>query len=350
MSSNSKFVYLHAGSPKTGTSSLQSFLAINSKKLSANNFHYPSLMPLDAAIAGDVSSGNGEHLARSMLSKGNPERIEGEYSDIAWGKLKSIFEQSASNNIIISSEYFFVASDDGLAKLKKLAESFCYICKPLIWIRPQWELFYSAYAQLIKTNKTDLTLLEYLEEFLSRKDLVKYHETLGRFSDIFGFPNIVVRRYQKGKMLNDDICADFSAAIGLTNFSNFDVPKKAINPTPTYTELELLLGVSRAVRSPEFGAFYSDALRSVRDVKPFEPYRLDPGIAVRIFDEFFSENALICDKYFPGDSELFFFESEVKAGGGGADSTSLDSSIIVLAAMIAKIDQRLRAVEQMLTK
>ena len=62
----SRKLYLHIGHGKTGTSFVQSCLALSRDALAAANIHYPAARGDRQAAAGEVSSGNGGNLAASL--------------------------------------------------------------------------------------------------------------------------------------------------------------------------------------------------------------------------------------------------------------------------------------------
>ena len=64
-----KNIYLHIGTPKTGTSALQSFLLNNSEELDRQGYDYPE----HKVDVNHISSGNGQEIINIMNKEGVEE-------------------------------------------------------------------------------------------------------------------------------------------------------------------------------------------------------------------------------------------------------------------------------------
>ena len=92
-----KTLFMHIGAGKTGTSSLQSQLALNRQKLEEYHYYYPVSTTDKKAINFEITSGNAIELGQILSSDDFSER-----------RLKNIvskyIKKAQGNDIILSSE------------------------------------------------------------------------------------------------------------------------------------------------------------------------------------------------------------------------------------------------------
>src|SRR5574337_886262 len=97
-----KEIILHLGMPKTGTSALQVFFARNHAALQECSIDYLQIGEFGLGLKGSISSGNGSHLARTLLPAAAPARIaDGEHHE---REFIAAVDKSISDVGLVSSE------------------------------------------------------------------------------------------------------------------------------------------------------------------------------------------------------------------------------------------------------
>lgn len=142
-----KTVYIHIGSPKTATSSIQNYMYSNRDVLRCNGYLYPS----------NCSSHHAHHALCVDINKERGRSCKQFwYGDIvtpgtAWKLLIDEINESKQERIVISSELFFVMDEYGYELVKKKLSSFNV--KIICFIRSEEQLFNSFYNQDIKGQR-----------------------------------------------------------------------------------------------------------------------------------------------------------------------------------------------------
>lgn len=214
---------------KTGSSAIQSFLFQNQKLLKKHNLLYPKVA---------IHAGN--WLALSLLNKPLPivhckKKLT---SSELYKELFEEIEKSREENILISSESFFLISADKFlgklapVKLQELLPRNEYSIKIIIYLRRQDEFIESFYKQTIKTHDITSYYTKSFSEFLNEyEDLLNYQKKIEQWESVFGRDNIIVKSYEKNQFLEKEIYEDFLTTfdISLKSDKTFILPKGSIN-------------------------------------------------------------------------------------------------------------------------
>lgn len=245
-------VYLHIGTPKTGTTAIQYFMGNNEEALNKQGYSYPYLdLGMDYS---DFKYRSGHFLAytpkeqqrRVVNGEGIRQRGFRILGDIA----------KKYPNIILSDEVLWYRCNfipnfwkeivDELAKIN------CQL-KVVVYLRRQDQVIQSLWNQTIKGSS------HFHEEFMESIDTkhfryfpLEYYKHLNKIAAGIGEENLLVRVYERGQFKDNDILADFMETVGLKlteDFSRVDVPtnygltgnfieiKKTINSIPQYQEM-----------------------------------------------------------------------------------------------------------------
>ena len=197
--------FLHIGTHKTGTSSLQTLLLSNEECLERNGIFVPrSRRPLP---------GGGHHnLAWELSGDLRFDPASGSWPDV-------ISEMRSRNpgTVCVSSEDFehLHLRPESLRRIKQELNSIGYEVRIVVYLRPQADYIESLYVELLK-NEVYLTFREYLGKIFPRgasgpRDLwtysFDYGEILDSFAKVFGTGCMVVRPYRANRrtkhLLND---------------------------------------------------------------------------------------------------------------------------------------------------
>ncbi len=228
-----KTLYLHIGTPKTATSSLQRFMDLNQELLHTCGISYQK-MPFSYP---NVSDKRNAHflVGPSIDSSPDPEG-EALYRDRLAEGFRQIHAQfDDCDTVFLTDENlwwgFHYTKEDPLQALLDDAAAAGYSVKILVYLRRQDTLHVSRWNQSIKSLRSDSTFEEYLDKLFTRRPLMAYYDqALDRIAARIGKENILVRRFQPSSWPEGSIYLDFMAALGLDQSLSFVFPKKEANP------------------------------------------------------------------------------------------------------------------------
>lgn len=213
-----KTVYLHIGTPKTATSSIQNLCLVNREELHKYGFSYEK-SPFD------YPGVNSRRNAHFLVGPRKIERLipgkEEEYRKQLRTGFSMVHEQFEKyDHVILTDENLWwsvnYGSWNGLKLLTEDASRNGYNVKVLVYLRRQDDYLISRWNQLIKERRISESLPLHLRKVLSGEPLlVNYDESLDRIAKIVGKENIIVRRFERSSWVNGSVYDDFKDAIGL---------------------------------------------------------------------------------------------------------------------------------------
>jgi hypothetical protein len=193
---------LHIGSPKTGTTSIQGFLARHAEGLRAHGILYPAT----GRTAGGLNATAHHQLVRLIAA------ADGSLPAPLWRSLRFIgheLRQSNCDTLLLSSEDFFRLPRPEVLRRYLSADSVAVIC----WLRPQYDFLNSCYYTEVTHNKIVDLPLDYLASLPpSRLD---YFETLSRWRAAFPQMRLAVSVFDRGSAARRFPVAHFLSEIGL---------------------------------------------------------------------------------------------------------------------------------------
>lgn len=299
---NKKQLFLHIGTQKTGTTTIQSILSKNKKRLQNERIGY---------------LGRFAKLAREMrvINQPNPELEK---------SIQQAFEKELEQHSDIDLDSFVVSNEkftgdkmiayrnSGLIaeSLHRILEPFSLDIKIIVFIRRQDKFIESTYAQKVYSGSS-LSFSEFIELF----DESDFHWTnlLDSYASVFGKENILVHRFDRKYLpQKNSLIHTFGEAIGsdfLRNFSGELIKNqgysrntleiaKLSNKHLDKREMRLLRDILRkADPKTRSYSFFSDKERE------------------RFLDIYRSSNKEVAKNYF-GDEQLFseFTISNTNAG------------------------------------
>lgn len=211
-------LFLHIGQPKSGTTSLQSFLAQERDALQEQGFLYPELANVANTIAHHALSYDIRESCEPELRM--PQHAVSRDKDI-WGHLDALLASSDVSNVVLSSEDFYFmdlnenASQSAIKYLKDLLSSRFRSVKVIIYLRRQDAHMESWCNQLIKHGPP----------ILSTRDIgamagtiptshCNYHELTRRWVKQFGKDSVDIRTFDRTKLKDGSVLSDFCSVIG----------------------------------------------------------------------------------------------------------------------------------------
>lgn len=189
-----KTIYLHIGYGKTGTSSIQSFLARNRERLLELGILYPV-----AGLTYDGFKSHSHHGLAVFQKSEIPEDVLHLYSD-----LLDEIESSQQNTVIISSEHFCFIKKEYLHQLKKLLSN--YKIKIIFYVRNQANLIESTFLQWQKVGWNYSGEIE--KFYKEHRAGFNFLQIIQPWTEEFDARNIITRIYDR-RTTGNDICVDF---------------------------------------------------------------------------------------------------------------------------------------------
>ncbi|MEM9009992.1 MAG: hypothetical protein AAGE18_02115 [Pseudomonadota bacterium] len=206
-------VHLHIGGYKTGSTSIQAFLANRRGQMVRDaGLLYPKSLTHDDGGPGHVPLVQALIAAARRGDNGQGGRLEKLMMALAVE-----VAQAEPQHIVVSSEVFLPALDlsRGLADPAILARQELFADAQVIYYaRPQWEAALSKYKQVIKNPKIRYTgdFRSFVERWLPT---VRYAEVLEPWRQAFSAERMVLRPYPGPAGRDFDAVADFLATIGV---------------------------------------------------------------------------------------------------------------------------------------
>ena len=209
----------HIGSPKTGTTSLQSFLFNNAGMLKKYDWSYPDLSRFDVVTGDKYLWRNGQNL-RWIESEEKRNEV--------W---QIIAENLKQQNVIISDEGNW---DGKFSTVLSEAKRIDCVIKVIVYLRRQDQYIESYYNEAVKAGYMHNSIQEYMNPMPSFVDSGVYEidDYWSRLEDIgkmVGCENIIVRPFEKQqfKGVRRDIISDFMCTIlkgAEPDWSEFCIP------------------------------------------------------------------------------------------------------------------------------
>ncbi|EPX79235.1 hypothetical protein [Litoreibacter arenae] len=212
-------IWLHIGSPKTGTTSLQNFLNDNAEVL--RNTGRLNFMETGRAhiahnqLAAAARTGNATKLMEQMLKEADasPDMMQ-----------------------VASSEMLF-----NLHTARKLSgaapEEFKQRTKVICYIRRQDSYLEALYKQLLKNSRIPPDRQAFLDDAKRR---LHYLNTFNTYAEMFGEENIVVRPFGPKWLMDGDVVRDFAHHLDLPITGDLRVTEGFSNRTFSAEMSELL--------------------------------------------------------------------------------------------------------------
>jgi hypothetical protein len=293
-----KRLILHVGQSKTGTSTIQDFLAHNRRRLARQaGLLYPQAGRQGAAH---------HRIAALFLPAGNAGWIRREDAEVLRAGLEEEMEQNGPGAVVISSEALFNARSIG--DVRGFFSGFSV--EILVILRRQDRWLDSLYQHQLKVGETDLDPQPWLA---ARASTLDYATRVGRWADVFGDENVRVGVFEP-ENLKDGLVAFFFRRAGLP------VPDDLEEPPARNERLsrDALAYLRRVRQQAMAGAERQRLRRALEEWSQGHPdpaswrYFFSPAERADILDRCAASNAAVARRFLPESGGVLFRDTAIE--------------------------------------
>lgn len=218
-----KCIYIHIGTPKTGTTSIQKYITIHRSRLRRDGWLVPT--------ASRGLNENHMHLSNYAMDRSkecvhirsacNIDDLNdiSRYREVFYDKLRAEIQRHRGEYVIMSSEqcYMMLDTPDEIQRLKDLFKDLAQQIQIIVYIREQSDMLCSRYSTFLMNNHTKT--IRSCEAF-AKIPTFDYSKRLQMWEDIFGIENIILRVFDRQKLHGQDIIQDMCKEINLPIYSH----------------------------------------------------------------------------------------------------------------------------------
>ena len=333
---------VHIGQSKAGSTSLQSFLLKNRKRLEAGRLHYlrdrlgagPDIeLLVQGMLAAETDLSTNQN--RRKITPLRPENAARAVSN--WlSRLTECRDQNPDGVFVASCEQLFLWLESpeqirGLHDvLSGLFDDVTYVC----YLRRQEDWIASRYTQSLRAGHI-LTLEEYTDKQLRQ---FSAEQRVNLWADTVGKDRMKIRLLESDSLVGGDLITDFLALAGVDN-TGFEPPERA-NESFTPQNAEFARQINLACRSRKGGRNRTEDLRrsimrSLTDLSTGQDkLRLPQTLVARVRSHYAEENARLAAAWFSDRSELFPARparDETSEAGSGTETLAATALELMLA-------------------
>ena len=284
MTGDTAQIWLHIGSPKTGTTSLQGFLNDNQDYLRDN-------AGLNYVTAGRVNIAHNRLATQARIGEAQP----------IFDKIVEEVDAAPRMRHVISSEMLF-----NLYTTRKFVQAVPEAMRGgrtrvICYLRRQDAYLEALYKQLLKNGRIAPDRAAFLAD--SRR-MLSYDLVLNAYAEVFGADNIELRPFSRDRLAQGDVVADFAAQLGFeitpemqqnTGFANKTFSAE-MSETLATLATETKFNIREVIR--EISALDAQGLIRSHDV-----YTRAERLA--LMDSVQDATAEIIARYMPDDADFF---------------------------------------------
>lgn len=305
-----KTLYIHIGTPKTATTSLQHFCDENESILEEQSYCYP-IFP--HKFKGVSITRNGSFLGYvSSNKKGKRNQLEEEKlfrqgMDMVLDNFKKF------DNVILSEEATWSAAFRRgkpyiWERLHQEAQEHGYEIKIIVYLRRQDSLADSWWKQKVKVGRRIYSTSTW-EEFVSDPSQLEfdYYDAIKKIEAVFGKDNIIIRRFGKQYFKNGSIYEDFMEALGVKYSSQFVITEGKRNNSLFGNSHEIKRVLNKLGMNKHDRLFFKRIVREISDnhtdLKGETMFSSEE--ALEFMEQYREGNRKLMQEYFGKDEDLF---------------------------------------------
>ncbi|EPP5580165.1 hypothetical protein ACUUK2_001383 [Campylobacter coli] len=288
--------YIHIGTPKTGTTSIQKFITLNLDLFLQQGMVYPKTFCV-----------NNQHAKIAYIIK----NMKSDFN--FWLNQEVVFLR---NEISENKKYTFLFSSEMISlyinesyTLIRLKELFNWLgfknIKCILYLRSNDEYMISHSSQNIKCGRC-LLYYKRKAEFCTSMGMHMYKTICKNYINVFGKENIIVRLFDKNEFYQGDLLKDFIHSIGLEWDNKFRIPERE-------NETLDLIGFELQGRLNKLGCGWNNKINSTMEFSekyftskdPHLKFQPAKEVTQSYMDYFEESNEWVRKEFFPHKERLF---------------------------------------------
>ena len=264
-------LYLHIGTHKTATTTIQRFCADNREVFESKGMVYPDF-PFRFPFKGPNRNG----LFLGMVYRGSDgvrrRDLEKEYYHQAMDIIHELFQKYHS--VVLSNERLwmdlYLKDAKMVRRLVKDSQKHGYQIKMIVYLRRQDSFIESFWSETVKElpDRTD-TLQEYIDEF----EFLDYNTILSTYAELIGEENMIVRRFSDAVKVEGGILVDFMQQLGLELTDEYVINNPVLNPGiyGNVTEIKRIINSTDGLRRDDMRVFINALPMAAATSKKIHP-------------------------------------------------------------------------------
>ncbi|MGN5492949.1 hypothetical protein [Campylobacter coli] len=287
--------YIHIGTPKTGTTSIQKFITLNLDLFLQQGMVYPKTFCV-----------NNQHAKIAYIIK----NMKSDFN--FWLNQEVVFLR---NEISENKKYIFLFSSEMISlyinesyTLIRLKELFNWLgfknIKCILYLRSNDEYMISHSSQNIKCGLG--VYYKRKAEFCTSMGMHMYKTICKNYINVFGKENIIVRLFDKNEFYQGDLLKDFIHSIGLEWDNKFRIPERE-------NETLDLIGFELQGRLNKLGCGWNNKINSTMEFSekyftskdPHLKFQPAKEVTQSYMDYFEESNEWVRKEFFPHKERLF---------------------------------------------
>lgn len=313
-----KTLYLHIGTPKTGTSAIQAFCSNNQAVLNSKGYCYP-IMPY--TYPGIGRNRNAAFLQCDVYKDGVRQDDEEKRRFLeGMSIVRGYFE--TYDNVILSDEGLWKASYERRktlwSDLKKYGEKYHFTVKVVVYLRRQDTFIDSRWRQVVKgsghiRSRVEVSWNQHISNPPQAIQL-DYYAALERISAVLDKENVIVRRFDRNHFPDGLIQVDFLKMLGLEMTEEYVITKPSINESffGNTCEIKRLINAMTDLSDDEY-AFLRKALLNINHYsgEAYPSSMFSAQEAEEFLEQYRQGNRKIAEEYL-GETGTDLFDMDIK--------------------------------------
>lgn len=193
-------MYLHIGTHRTGSTSIQRFLAQAEGALAEQGILYPEAGRPDT----DWSDQYGQHELQWSI-----EEKRGVEDRQVWDELRREIDGHSGQCVVISAEGFGKCTSEEIREVISHLDP--YPLRVIVYLRPPIDFLQSAYGQRVKMGTYSGSFLQFVEEMMPR---CNYLDLVSRWEQFGAVTSVDIRLFDKVKH-DPGLEASFAETVGI---------------------------------------------------------------------------------------------------------------------------------------
>ncbi|MCD7824453.1 MAG: hypothetical protein LUH14_00560 [Clostridiaceae bacterium] len=314
-------LYLHVGTPKTGTTTIQYFLAQNRDTLNKKGYSFPDMKYHFDTIG---KYRNAHFLFHHIYNEQNERQYEEENALRKEGMETLLKQFHETENIILSDEALWNGAytvPDFWKELYTTLSAAGHTLKVIVYLRRQDSYIQSYWAQSVKCKSMNLDFAGYLATKPWKRVHANYIKTLDYIASYIGQENIIVRPFEWQQFCSGpeghSLTADFLHYIGLELTEEYASADNVKNGTISgeYIQIKQILNSNPAF-SDKKGFMVSLLRNATMNQEEKASYQrascFPSGDPSAFLEKFEAGNAEIAKRYLNRRDGVLFYEKPKK--------------------------------------